>query len=284
MPNYNNHTRYFYANSQVIQDNINSGVINQWDIVICKDTKEQLLVTDNLETVEIKSRIYRFVDTESAETFLNSATDTYEGQIVSILSAKNGYQAYIVNRDNIGNYVVKPISVYNASDINYSDLGQRPIDNLQGDIENPVILSEQSDGIYKIDGAYKLSKTYQTIFQSANSNLYLVSFDDDGNSLIKIISASEITDYTVSTSGEIIGKSTVPTSEWLEDQNYITEDYLDTKLATLGVMTKEETQQYVQQLLNDYVDDILDEKLDQKLEEKLGTESAQDITAMFLQN
>jgi hypothetical protein len=284
MANKNNHTRYFYANKSKIQDNINSGVINEWDIIICEDTKEQILITDELEQVVIKSRVYRFESIDSAEEFLNNQTDTYEGQIVSILSEKNGYTAYIVNKNSLGKFIVKPISVYDSSNLNYSELGERPIDNLQGDIENPVILNGQLENIYKVNGAYKLSETYPTIFQSSNSNLYLISYDENNNCLIRIISTTNITDYTVAPDGEILSKSEVPTSEWLEEQNYVTEDVVDSKLAALDVMTKDEAQSYVKNLIDDYVDDYLDEKLDEKIEEKVVSEDSNDIIAMFANN
>jgi hypothetical protein len=285
MSNYNNHTRFFYTNYADIQSNINLGKIDQWDIIISSDTQEMILITENYELVPIKSKVYRFADIDSAEDFLNNSTDTYEGQIVSILSSSGNYQAYIVNKDATKHYVVKSISVYEPGDINYSDLGERPIDNLTGDIENPVILSNQPEGIYKVYGAYKLSESYLTIFQSSNSKLYFISKDEANNTLIKIVSTSEIIDYVVSPDGEILEKSVVPTTAWLEEQGYVTEDYVDYKLETLNVLTKEEAQSYIKELMDVYASEIidaeLDKKIDEKLEEKLVAESQQSIYALF---
>jgi hypothetical protein len=282
----NNHSRFFYTNRDQIQDGINTGLVNQWDIVICQDTKEQILITDEYEQVVIKSRVYRFEDVSTAEEVLNNSSDTYEGQVVSIMSNRGTYQAYIVNRGDSGKFVVQSISVYNAGDLNYADLGDRPITNLQGDIENPECLYGQAEGIYKIDGAYRLSATYPTIFQSSNSNLYLVSYDGDENCYIRIISASNITDYVINGDGEFIGKSEMVTTEWLEQQEFITDDMLDSKLAALNLMTKDNAQAYVVQLLNEYVEDFLDEKIDGILDEKLGerllAEDNKSVTEMML--
>jgi hypothetical protein len=188
----------------------------------------------------------------------------------------------------LGKFIVKPISVYDSSNLKYSELGDRPIDNLQGNIEQPVILKGQPCGIYKVNGAYKLSEEFTTIFQSSNSNLYLISYDEDGNCLIRIISTTDISDYTVDPNGEIIEKVEVLTPEWLESQGVVTEESLDAKLEALDVMTKDNATAYVEEIIDDYVEETIDakidEKLDEKIEEKITQEETEDIVSMFMNN
>ena len=146
--NYANHSRFFYTNYREIEDHINSGDVNAWDVVLCSDSQEMLLVDEEFNLIPIHSRVYRFSNIVSAEQFLNTAKDSYQGQLVSILNITTGtYQAYVVNKNSAGRFYVSAISVFNASDINYNEIGNRPIENVSGNIENPIILSNLNDGI-----------------------------------------------------------------------------------------------------------------------------------------
>jgi hypothetical protein len=108
-----------------------------------------------------------------------------------------------------------------------------------------------------------------------------VSYDSNDNALIKIITTENITDYVVADNGEILSKSDIATTEFLEQQNYITEAYLDSRLASLDMMTRNDAQIYIKQLLDEYLSDAIDKQLDTKLNEKLIPESEQDIRTMI---
>ena len=44
--NYSDHSRFFFANKRELQDQINAGNVNAWDLVVSSDSKEFILVTD----------------------------------------------------------------------------------------------------------------------------------------------------------------------------------------------------------------------------------------------
>ena len=171
MAKYTDHSKFAYMNYDEIQDGINSGTIGPYDLILCKDTREFILIKDDLSLASINSKVYRFSDVESAEKALNESLDTYEGQLVAIVY-DNSYAAYIVNRNKNGKYYVTPLS--SNGDIDYNTLGNRPITNLSGTLDSPIVIENLENGIYKIAGQYQLQKGAQTTYLSMSSNLFLV--------------------------------------------------------------------------------------------------------------
>ena len=68
--------------------------------------------------------------------------------------------------------------------------------NLVGTLDKFVIVSELSDGVYKIRGQYKICLGDATVYSSANDNFFLVGHSD-GVATIRKITSSDIFDYTV---------------------------------------------------------------------------------------
>lgn len=292
--NYSDHSRFFFANKRELQDKINAGTVNAWDIVVSSDSKEFILITDQFDLIPIQSRVYRFTSISSAETFLNSATDTYQGQLVSILNPTLGtYQAYVVNKNNANRFYVSPISIYNASDINYNEIGNRPIEQISGNIENPVILADQDTGLYKVEGAFKISDGLLTIFQSYNGDLISVTHYNDQTTGVKHITSSSITDYLVNNNGEVIDKQEYITKQWIISQGYVTESYIDNKLEAMNIITRNEAMQYIQALVqegiqegiqenvNQIFDDTFNTRFDARLRESLRMEEQSNIRDLF---
>lgn len=285
MVDYSKHSRFFFDQYQKIQDGINAGTINQWDIVLCSDTQEMILVTDEYKLVPIHSKVLRFTSVSAAETYLNQANDTYQGQIVSIYVPSLGsYQAYIVNQDNARHFYVSAISVYEQSDIDYNVIGHRPIENVSGSIESPVILGSQPTGIYRVSGAYKISEGYLTIFQSYNSDLFTVTHLDDGETRVRAITSSSIVTYVVNDDdgGVVVDRQNVATEQWVQDQGYLTESDVDVKLAALNIFTKEEARQYVEEAVNSILDVTFNERFDTRLAESLIMEDQNNIRKLFI--
>ena len=287
---YTRHSRFFYSSYRDIEDQINVGNINQFDVVLCSDSREMLLVTDQLELVPIQSRVYRFTTISSAESFLNSAKDTYQGQLVSILNAGLGsYQAYVVNKNNAGRYYVSPISIFNSSDIDYNEIGNRPIEQIGGTVEAPVSLSELPDGLYKVEGAYKVCDGLVTIFQSHSGDIISVMHNVDDTVSVKVITANSITDYLVNSSGDVIDRGKYITKEWIELQGYASEAYLDAKLEAMNLITRDQALQYIEALIqegvenrvNQILDDTFNQRFDQRLREQLVMEDQENIQELF---
>ena len=291
MADYGKHSRFFFSSYREIQDHINAGTVNQWDIVLCSDTQEMLLVTDDFSLVPIQSRVYRFSSIASAESFLNSHKDSYPGQVISILSSVTGsYQAYMVNQRSNGTFFVQSISVYNSSDLDYNTIGNRPIDNIGGTMEQPTVLDTLDDGMYKISGAYKISDKLETVFQNLNGDLITVEHDLEGVS-IKVISSSSISDYYVDE--EKVTRRVYVTDEWIRDQGYLTDSEVDAKLQALNIITRDNALEYIQELVRqgvenvvyDVVDEAMDatfnEKFDLRLSQKLVMEDQENIENLF---
>lgn len=274
MANYTNRSKFIYSNFDEIQTNINNGTLDAFDIVYTKDTHENIIIAPDYSAISIKSKIYRFIDVASAEEFLNSASDTYEGQIVSIIFEGN-YCAYIVNRRINGKFFVTPLSVYSGV-VDYNTLGNRPINNLAGTIDKPIDIVCLDSGQYKIQGQYKID---ETTYISANSNIFLIEHNDQ-NTYIKKISANDITDYTIDINGQVTS-SVVPTTEWLASQGYVTEQYVDLKIAALEYITKEEIEEYVSNIVLQNIDATVNTRIDQIINERFSTVTEREALDAF---
>lgn len=273
---YENRSKLSIINYDKIAEYINNGLLNKFDIIYTKDTHENIIISEDLKAIPIQSKIYRFLNVEQCEEELNKNLNTYEGQIVAILG-NDSYSAYIVNKNKANKFYVTPLNIYNGS-IDYNTLGNKPIINLNGEISNPIILDQENDGIYRVIGNYKISEHLSTIFSSVNSNLFLITRELE-NIYIKKISAKDITDYVIN-NGQVT-TSTVPTTDWLTRQGYVTERYVDDKIAALDFVTKKEVEDYVNSVVIGTIDNIVNERIDKKFEEKFIDTSEKEALEVF---
>ena len=271
-----NRSRYGYLNLTDIQDRIDSGKLDAYDLIYTKDTHECYILTEDLEQVPIKSRVYKFPTEEEALLYLNAATDTYEGQLVAI-KKKNRYKAYIVNKDDEDLWCVTLLSDADEQ-IDYNTLGNRPITNLTGTLANPIIVETLDNGIYSISGQYKVFDSIDTIFSSYENHIFLVE-KSETETHIKDISSTDIITYSLV--GDEIEQDKLVTSKFLEDNNYVTDSDLDKKIQTLDILTKTEASEYIEQAVNAYLDSKLDSAIDQKLDEKIVETADTEIADLF---
>lgn len=271
-----NRSRYGYLNLTDIQDRIDSGKLDAYDLIYTKDTHECYILTEDLEQVPIKSRVYQFPTEEEALLYLNAATDTYEGQLVAI-KKKNRYKAYIVNKDDEDLWCVTLLSDVDEQ-IDYNTLGNRPITNLTGTLANPIIVETLDNGIYFISGQYKVFDSIDTIFSSYENHIFLVE-KSETETHIKDISSTDIITYSLV--GDEIEQDKLVTSKFLEDNNYVTDSDLDKKIQTLDILTKTEASEYIEQAVNAYLDSKLDSAIDQKLDEKIVETADTEIADLF---
>ena len=99
-----------------------------------------------------------------------------------------------------------------------------------------------------------------------SSNIFLVEQSDE-NTFIKKISANDITDYVIDKDGAITS-SVVPTTEWLSNQGYVTEQYVDLKIAALDFITKEEIEEYVSDVVLRNIDSTVNSRIDKIIDER----------------
>lgn len=273
---YPKHSRFVYATYDDILNAINTGELNEFDICIAQDTRELLLIKDDLDVLPINSKIHRFNGIIEAETAINEAEDTYEGQIVAILN--NGkYVAYIVNRRN-NRFVIDSLASVEAV-IDYDELSRAPIINKYGEIGNPIMLSDLPDGTYKVNGQYRIADALPTVYSSASGNLFVVGHPSD-ETVIKKISSNDIIDYHIDQDG-VVTMVRYATTKYLEDNGYVTKTYVDNKIAALDFITKEEVNAYVTDIVAQTIDSILDERIDAAIDRHTVFATESDIRGFF---
>lgn len=268
--------KFFYINRNEIEKLIEKGKIDANDIVYTKDTHENIFIGSDLSINPVRSKVYCYEDVNSAIEDLNKASDTYEGQIVSI-KTDDKYKGYIVNK--IGeNYTVTLLSALDG-EIDYNALGNRPITNLTGSLSDPVIVEELDNGIYSVSGQYKIFSSIETIFSSSVNHIFLVE-KTESEIYVRDISARKITSYS-SIEGET-KQEEILTSEYLKENGYVTSSEVDVKLQALDILTKTEAQSYIEEAVSKYLDKVLDSTIDQKLNNMIVEADDSAIDDMFL--
>lgn len=266
-------SRLAYLTYEDMLQKIQTKELDEYDIIYSKDRLITYLISENLEPIEIRSRVYIFNSIEEAETKLNESTDTYIGQIVSILY-ENTYRGYIVNQKN-DKYIVIPLWE-NPEPIDYNTLGNQPIINLVGTLDEPIIVNELESGIYKISGRYKITQTDLTVYLNPNVNIFII---DKTNGIISIkkISNEEIIDYTVE--NDIVSKTNLTiTEDYLFENGYVTSTYVDKKIEVLNISLREDIQKYIDEVIGDKFNSIIDERIDKKI----ISATDEDIRSLFV--
>ena len=270
----NTRAKWAYLSYDSMIAKIQSGELDAYDVCYCHTTKENYVISPELEPWAVRSKIYVFNSVEEANTKLNINTDTYAGQIVSVI-IEDKCKGYIVNKDALGNYYVDKLTI---DDIDYNTLGNRPIVNLIGDLDNPIIIDKLDTGIYNVKGQYKISNLIETIYLSASSVIVMVEKDGDVTH-IKHITTDKIADFFISdnsvTSHEYI------TDQYLKDNNYATTDYVDNKIAALEQSINEDIEKYISDIVDKQFSSMLDEKIDAKIDEKIQPVDNSQVQSLF---
>lgn len=274
----NTRAKWAYLSYNSIQTKIDEGVLDAYDVIYTKDSHENVIISPDLEIWSVRSRIYVFNSVEEANIQLNINTDTYIGQIVSII-IDEVCKGYIVNKDREGSFYVEALT---ADNIDYNTLGNRPVENLVGTLDEPVIITELNSGTYKIKGQYKISDDYGTVFLSSDGDLFLTEKTSTENR-IKRITKDTIQDFVISDSD--IVKRTYITDEYLTGCGYTTTEYVDNKVLALEESIREDIEAYVEQTVEDVitqkVDAIIDERLDIKLDERIQETTNEEVEDLF---
>ena len=263
---------------------IGEGKLDAYDIVFSKDKKQVFIINEELEPVAMRSKVYVYESVEKANEALNINTDTYEGQIVSILNG-DVYYGYIVNKDNNGVYYVKPLYEH-AEPIDYDSLGNKPIENKMGTYNNPIILAELPTGIYNICGKYKTTSDDDKDYLAGERRLVLVN-NMGTTSTIKVVASDGIVNFIIS-NGEVISDKVI-TLNYLDEHGYTTESYVNERIAELDYVSRTEIdlyiENYISSVLDSMIDERLDERLDQVIDQKLDSKfqaiSSDDVYDLF---
>lgn len=270
--------KFGYLYYDEIPTRIENGDIDVNDIIFTRDTHETLIISENLSLVPMRSKVYVFNSVSDANTALNTNTDTYKGQIVSILN-NDKYSAYIVNQDPNGVYFATALS---SENVDYNTLGNRPIENLVGTLDTPITIDSLDTGMYKVKGQYKISSTDITTYLSTDGDLFIIEVSAT-EKFIKRFTKDTIQDYVISDSG--VEKKVYITDKYLIDNGYSTTTYVDSKLTAFEETIRQDIQTYVEQtveqVIEQKVDEIIDAKLDAKLDERIKGSTDEEVQNFF---
>ena len=244
---------------------IAEGKLDSYDIIFSKDRKEVFILNDQLEPIAMHSKVYVYESVEKANEALNTNTDTYIGQIVSILNG-DVYYGHIVNKSADGLFYVTPLYEH-AEPIDYDTLGNKPIENKTGTFNNPIILAELPTGIYNICGKFKVTSEDEKEYLSGERRLALVN-NMGTTSTIKVVTANGIMDFIIR-NGEVISDKVV-TLNYLTEHGYTTESYVDERIKELDFVSKKEIDLYIENYISQVLDSMIDERIDKSLDTKLN--------------
>lgn len=85
-----------YGTYDQILAKIQSGVLDERDIVFTSDTSEIVYITDSKVPQVMRSRLQSFENIDSAVNTLNHQPQTYSGQLIGIKNASGDYDPYTV--------------------------------------------------------------------------------------------------------------------------------------------------------------------------------------------
>lgn len=274
----NTRAKFGYLKYDSMIEKISNGVFDTNDIIFGKDTHETYIISEDSTPIPMRSKVYVFDSIAEANTSLNTNTDTYKGQIVSILN-NDKYSAYIVNQDPNGVYFATTLS---SENVDYNTLGNRPIENLVGTLDSPIMISNLDTGMYKVKGQYKISTTDITTYLSTDGDLFIIEVSAN-EKFIKRFTKDTIQDYAISDSG--VEKKVYVTDKYLIDNGYSTTTYVDSKLTAFEETIRQDIQTYVEQtveqVIEQKVDEIIDERLDAKLDERIKGSTDEEVQNFF---
>lgn len=252
-----NHIRFGWLTYQEMMDAIANGSLNEYDICLTNDTHQEFIINSKKEPVAINSRLRIYASVESAIADINATPQTYAGEILAIRDGEK-FISYIVNQFEDGTFYVSPI--FREDQLDYNELQNTPIKNLDGSVTEPIRLVDLEDGWYKITGHFITPKG--TEVTSIVGNYIIVEQTGINSKLIKRIASKDIYDYTI-TDGRVTSTK-YATEKYIKDQGFATQDSVDYALAAFKVSMENFVKDYVGSTCSLLVDHMINENLDQR--------------------
>lgn len=234
-----NQIRFGWLNYEEMVEAIENGDLDQFDICFTRDTHEQYLIDSKLNPVSIKSRLRIYASVEAAIEDINSTNQTYSGEIISIRDGEK-FIAYVVNQFADETYYISPIC--SDGQVDYNDLQNVPLVNIEGTVANPINLLDLDDGFYKVTGHFISPSTGKDI-TSIVGNIIIVE-SSVGSKTIKRIGTDKIFDYVIASDGSIKTEK-YATDEYIKSQGFATEEYVENQMVALKASLEEYVREYV---------------------------------------
>lgn len=247
---------------------IQNGDLDAYDVCFTKDTHEQFLISSTLEPISIKSRLRIYGSVDSAIADINETTETYVGEILCVRDDSK-FISYIVNQFDDGKYFISPIC--SDGQVDYNDLQNAPIKNLDGTVTNPVIIADLDTGHYKITGHFITPSG--TEVTSIVGNYFIVEQESVNTKVIKRISTKSVIDYTIKDGNVTANK--YATEKYIKDQGFVDKAYLDEALEAFRIATEKYIHDYVEVTCTLLIKHIIDDELNLRYAKK------EDIEELF---
>lgn len=135
---------------------------------------------------------------------------------------------------------------------------------LTGTLENEIIMSNLTDGVYEIKGQHRIAEGTEPVYLSASYIMGIVSSDGDTKK-VRRITADDIEDWNV-TNGEAERSQIYATDKYLEEKGYMTETAVDNKIAAMQETLEEEMKDYVDSIIAEQVAELVPEYIDLYIE------------------
>lgn len=131
-----NRIKYAYKNRDEIQNAIDIGQLDAYDIIITKDTHEQFQVQEDLSYIPITSKIYTFPTIKDAENYIKTSSDKYNEQIISVLDG-DIFHPYMINQIGDNYFINKNKLIF-----------ENEIDTKMDELDSTVVTQEDIDSLF----------------------------------------------------------------------------------------------------------------------------------------
>ena len=194
-------SRLGYVAYEDIQDRIDNGQLDEYDVVIVKDQDTVAYIGPDLTVHNVTARIEAYMSEATAVRALNASSTTYVGMPLAVYY-QGSYKLYVAN-GKPGNWEVLP-AWGNPVNLSYNELVDVPIVNKEGTTDEVLILNQLSDGMYSVNGIFKITNDSSDTLYASSPELILVK--DGGNIVMRVTGKDTISYDTTSGSEPIVDK------------------------------------------------------------------------------
>lgn len=228
-----------YLSYDQIQPKIDNGILDEYDMIFEPQQKIFYILDKEKNIIPAGSRLDSYQSVSDAETALNTKTNTYVGQIVSILT--NGeYIPYSVNlNSSTGTYYVVKVDTDD-----YDNLINKPIENIVANDE--VILSNLDDGFYSLVGNFRISNLDTTHRIATTKEFIIKQTATNEDNIVNV--------YITEISGKNIQQYICTDVSFVEDRYLLFSELGNEVDDIIQVEVPLIIQQEVPQIIDDYVD------------------------------
>ena len=145
---------------------------------------------------------------------------------------------------------------------------------LTGTLENKVVLSSLYDGLYQIKGQYIISANYPTTFITTSPIIAIIQ-TINGIKKIRTITADDIVSYIINEDLSVT-PNIVVTKDYLDDNEYVTEGYVDAKMAAMEAVIMADVESALPAMLEPILRPVVEEVVDETIQD-IDSQNIEDL-------